>query len=184
MQATDELKREHHGIELMLEVLKAVSAKIEQGEQIPADHFNGIMEFLTVFVDKCHHGKEEEFLFPALEAAGVPRDGGPIGVMLNEHEQGRALVSRLKDALADYKREGAWTGADIQAIVGEYVTLLSRHIAKENTILFPMANGKLDTHTDARLVEAFDRLERERIGPGRHDEFHALLHRLRDAYVN
>jgi hemerythrin-like domain-containing protein len=35
------------------------------------------MEFLTVFVDKCHHGKEEEFLFPALEAAGIAREGGP-----------------------------------------------------------------------------------------------------------
>jgi hemerythrin-like domain-containing protein len=184
MQATDELTKEHHGIELMLKILKAVSAKLEQGEQIPADHLNGIMAFLTVFVDKCHHGKEEEFLFPALETAGVPRDGGPIGVMLNEHEQGRALVSRLKDALADHKSGGPSTGADIQVIVGEYVTLLSQHIAKENTILFPMANGKLDTHTDARLMEAFERLERERIGLGRHDEFHALLHRLQDEYLN
>jgi len=70
MQATDELKKEHHAIELMLKILKAVSAKLEQGEQILADHLNGIMAFLTVFVDKCHHGKEEEFLFPALEAAG------------------------------------------------------------------------------------------------------------------
>ncbi|MFO7599181.1 MAG: hemerythrin domain-containing protein [Candidatus Desulfacyla sp.] len=184
MQAIDELKKEHHGIELMLKILKAVSAKLEQGEQIPADHLNGIMAFLTVFVDKCHHAKEEEFLFPALEAAGVPRDGGPIGVMLDEHEQGRVLVSRLKDALADHKSEGPSTGAGIQAIVGEYVTLLSQHIVKENTILFPMVDGKLDTHTDARLVEAFERLERERIGLGRHDEFHALLHRLRDEYLD
>ncbi|MDZ7700131.1 MAG: hemerythrin domain-containing protein [Deltaproteobacteria bacterium] len=184
MQATDELKKEHHGIELMLEILKAVSTKLEQGEQVQEDHLNGIMAFLSVFVDECHHGKEEEFLFPALEAVGVPRDGGPIGVMLNEHEQGRALVSRLKDALAGRKSEGASTGADIQVIVGEYVTLLSQHIAKENTILFPMADGRLDTRTDARLVESFERLERERIGLGRHDEFHALLHRLRDEYVN
>ena len=60
------------------------------------------MDFLSIFVDKCHHGKEEEFLFPALEAKGVKREGGPIGVMLHEHEQGRGLVAMLRNAVADY----------------------------------------------------------------------------------
>jgi hemerythrin-like domain-containing protein len=184
MKATDELKREHQGIELMLNILQAVSTRLDQGQQVAPDHLSGIMEFLTVFVDKCHHGKEEDFLFPALEAAGVPREGGPIGVMLKEHEQGRELVARLKDALADDKSEGASTGAEIQAIVGEYMALLSQHIVKENTVLFPMADEKLDANSDIELVQAFDRLEKERIGVGKHEEFHALLHRLRDEYLD
>ncbi|MDD3620473.1 MAG: hemerythrin domain-containing protein [Desulfobulbaceae bacterium] len=184
MKATDELKREHQGIELMLAILQAVSTRLKQGQPVAQDHLRGIMEFLTVFVDKCHHGKEEDFLFPALEAAGVPREGGPIGVILKEHEKGRELVSRLKDSLADDKSEGASTGAEIQAIVSEYVVLLSQHMVKENTVLFPMADEKLDANSDTQLVEAFERLERERIGVGKHEEFHALLHRLRDEYLN
>jgi hemerythrin-like domain-containing protein len=36
-----------------------------------------MMEFLSVFADTCHHGKEEDFLFPGLEAAGIPNEGGP-----------------------------------------------------------------------------------------------------------
>ena len=34
-------------------------------------HVDHLLEFFTVFVDKCHHGKEEELLFPALEQIGV-----------------------------------------------------------------------------------------------------------------
>jgi len=183
MKAADELKREHQGIELMLAILQAVSTRLKQGQPVGQDHLSGIMEFLTVFVDKCHHGKEEDFLFPALEAAGVPREGGPIGVMLKEHEQGRVLVSRLKDALAALQSGDVSNDARVQVIVDEYVALLSQHIVKENTVLFPMADGKLDANSDMQLVKAFERLEKERIGMGKHEEFHALLHRLRDEYL-
>jgi len=184
MKATQELKNEHQGIELMLRVIEAVADKLGRGEQIHAEHLDGIMEFLSIFVDKCHHGKEEEFLFPALEAAGVPRDGGPIGVMLNEHEQGRKLVARLKDAVTSYTSGNKTAAVSVQLTANEYVALLTQHIAKENTVLFPMADAKLDSNKDTELFEAFEQLERERIGVGKHEEFHALLDQLRDAYMN
>lgn len=103
MKATEELKKEHEGIELMLQVLKAISEKIGRGEELPDGHLDDMIEFFIIFIDKCHHGKEEEFLFPALEDVNILREGGPIGVMLNEHEQGRILVGELKKALAKYK---------------------------------------------------------------------------------
>ncbi|MFZ0450391.1 MAG: hemerythrin domain-containing protein [Desulfatiglandaceae bacterium] len=183
MKATDELKKEHQGIELMLRVLQAIAEKFKHGDQIQAKHLDGILEFLSIFVDKCHHGKEEEFLFPALEAAGVPRDGGPIGVMLSEHEQGRKLVARLKYAVTSYKSGDKTIAASFQLIINEYVALLTQHIEKENNVLFAMADAKLDSHKDTELFEAFEQLERERIGKGKHEEFHVLLDQLRDAYL-
>ena len=183
MKATDELKKEHEGIELMLRVLQTVSDKLKSGEGVNTEHIDGILEFLSIFVDKCHHGKEEEFLFPALEDAGVPREGGPIGVMLNEHEQGRRLVARLKDAMTDYKTGDNANASSAQLIINEYVALLTQHIAKENTVLFPMADAKLNSNNDTELFEAFEQLERKRIGVGKHDEFHALLDQLQDTYL-
>jgi len=183
MKATDELKKEHQGIELMLRVLEAVAEKFNRGEKIDTVHLDGILEFLSVFVDKCHHGKEEEFLFPALEAVGVQREGGPIGVMLSEHEQGRKLVKRLKDAVSRFKSGDAAAADGIRRIVNEYDVLLTQHIEKENTVLFPMAESKLDSSLDAALFESFEQLERERIGVGKHDEFHALLELLRGTYL-
>ncbi|MCF8078748.1 MAG: hemerythrin domain-containing protein [Desulfobacterales bacterium] len=184
MKATRELKNEHRGIEQMLQVLDAISAKLRLGEPLPAEHMDGIMEFLTVFVDTCHHGKEEEFLFPALEAAGVPREGGPIGVMLSEHEQGRQLVARLKEWVAGYRSGDQQAAAGFQRVAREYVDLLNQHIAKEDTVLFPLADERLAAEQDAVLFEAFEQLERERIGAGKHEAFHALLDQLQGIYLN
>jgi len=168
----------------MLRVLQAVAGRFERGDPVSSEHLQGILEFLSVFVDRCHHGKEEEFLFPALEAAGVPRDGGPIGVMLNEHEQGRKLVARLKEAAVRCTPGDRAAAPGAPPILHEYVALLTQHIAKENTVLFPMADARLDPHQDKALFEAFEKLERERIGAGKHEEFHALLERLRNEFLN
>jgi hemerythrin-like domain-containing protein len=183
MKATDELKKEHQGIELMLRVLQAIADKLGQGEHIGNEHLDGIMEFLSIFVDKCHHGKEEEFLFPALEATGVPRDGGPIGVMLSEHEQGRKLVARLKNAVTSHTSGDKTATSAIRTAVDEYTALLTQHIEKENSVLFAMADAKLNTAKDNELFEAFERLEKERIGAGKHEEFHLLLNRLEHEYL-
>ncbi|HSM74258.1 MAG TPA: hemerythrin domain-containing protein [Desulfobacterales bacterium] len=183
MKATEELKNEHRGVELMLRILTAVSERLGRGEALHTQHMEGIMEFLTIFVDKCHHGKEEEFLFPALEAAGVPREGGPIGVMLSEHEQGRQLVAQLRGFVAGYQPGDQRAGAGIQRIVREYVDLLNQHIAKEDNVLFPMADDRLEARQDAVLFEAFEQLERERIGAGKHEAFHALLDQLQGIYL-
>lgn len=181
MKSVQELMNEHEGIQLMLSILQNVAKKIVDGENVPREEMEGIMEFLTVFVDKCHHGKEEDFLFPALEAAGIARDGGPIGVMLQEHERGRHHIADMKKALGDFTASGIKV-AGFQKAVEEYVSLLNQHIFKENNVLFPMAEKVLSADDDKRLFEDFEKLEVERIGLGKHEEFHALMDTLADKY--
>ena len=183
MKATNELKKEHKGIKLMLRVLQTVGDKFKHDESVNTEHLYGILEFLSIFVDKCHHAKEEEFLFPTLEVEGVLREGGPIGVMLSEHEQGRKLVARLKEAVTDYKIEDKANASSVQRIINEYVALLTQHIDKEETVLFPIADTKLNSNQDSELFEAFEQLERERIGIGKHDEFHVFLDQLETTYL-
>jgi len=60
--------------------------------------------------------------------------------------------------------------------------LLSQHIYKEDNILYPMADRFLSPQKQAELEEGFARVERERMGPGRHEAYHALLERLEEAY--
>jgi hemerythrin-like domain-containing protein len=178
MKAIQELRNEHEGIKRMLRILDAVAGRVEDGDRTVHKDVDSIMEFLSVFADKCHHGKEEDHLFPALEKAGVPREGGPIGVMLAEHVQGRGFISDMKAGIEGGKDVNKFASA-----AGGYIDLLTRHIDKENNVLFPMAEGRIDEAEDARLMAAFEKLERERIGPGRHEEFHGLLKRLKDVYL-
>ncbi|MFU2207251.1 hemerythrin domain-containing protein [Solidesulfovibrio sp. C21] len=178
MTATDDLRAEHKGILRMLDVMRALTTRIEAGGTIPTSELTGILDFLKIFTDKCHHGKGEDILFPALEGAGMPREGGPIGVMLHEHALGRELIRDMDAALA-----GNAGPRSFVAPVLDYIELLTQHIAKENNVLFPMAERLLGTPALTAMHEAFERLEEERIGPGRHEAFHRLLDDLAAAYL-
>jgi len=184
MKCTEELMDEHEGIKLMLRIMEKISERIGRRERVPEQDLDGIAEFLAVFVDKCHHGKEEEHLFPALERAGIPREGGPIGVMLFEHDQGRRTAALLTSAFGAYRSNEKNAGERISKSTREYCALLRSHIEKENNVLFRMAEGRISGTEDAQLVAAFETLERERIGPGKHEAFHQMLSRLEQAYLS
>jgi hemerythrin-like domain-containing protein len=166
MKPTDELKAEHRAIERMLRILTAVSDRLESGEQINPRHLPQIVEFIQVFADRCHHGKEEDRLFPLMEQRGLPRHVGPIAVMLDDHKVGRSLIQRMGDALSD-AREGSPEAARRYAdAAASYVELLRDHIAKEDGVLFPLAESLLDEASRAGLQAEFERFEREDLEPG------------------
>lgn len=183
MTPTDELKEEHQGILLMLKILDKVCVKLESKEKVDPDHLERIVEFFRVFADKCHHGKEEDLLFPEMEKSGVPKERGPIGVMLIEHDQGRAFVKGMGEAATRYKKGGSTGLAEFTKNARDYIALLTQHINKENNILFPMGDRVVSREKQEELVEAFETLEREKIGAGTHEKFHQLLHHLQEVYL-
>lgn len=171
MKATETLKEEHEIIEKLLDILDTACEKIENNEKIPSGFFEKVLDFIRVFADSCHHVKEEEVLFPAIEKKGISKEGGPIGVMLEEHEIGRSFVKGLEEAV---KRN------DNEAIVKNargYVELLRQHIPKENDILYPIADEVIDEKENEELVEKFEEIEMEKI-KGRHHEYLELIEQL------
>jgi len=171
MQATEDLMREHRLIERMLDSLEAAAARVKAGESMRVGFFMEAADFIKDFADGCHHHKEEGVLFPALEAAGVPRIGGPIGAMLAEHERGRLLTYEMRSA-AERIRAGEPAAEDKLWLSAQgYVDLLRPHILKEDTVLFPMADRVIPGEQQRVLAEAFERIEREEIGEGVHEKY-------------
>ena len=152
MKPTEVLIREHEVIIRALSVLRAMADRIERGQPVRQDDVARLLTFFVEFADRFHHAKEEDLLFPAMVEAGFPGDGGPIGVMLFEHEIGRGLVRRLRESQLD---------ARFVSAAREYVTLLDNHIEKENGILFRMADQALDRRKQEDLAEAFASIELE-----------------------
>jgi len=182
--ATDILKSEHRGIERMLDVVERAAERLQQGEPVPPALFAQAGEFFAHFADRCHHGKEEAHLFPALQRRGVPSAGGPIGQMLAEHDQGRAYVRTLRE---EARRHAEGTLADPGELVAAahgYVTLLRAHIRKEDGVLFPLADRLLAPEEQAALVEAFDRVESQEMGAGEHERYHAMIDELAGAVLD
>jgi hemerythrin-like domain-containing protein len=178
MSATNVLKNEHRGVERMLAIVETATRRLEAGSDVPPDLFLSAVDFFRGFTDGCHHAKEEEKLFPALERHGVPRAGGPVGVMLMQHEQGRAYVRAMAEAAERYSKGDK---SAVPALVENgrgYVDLLRQHIAKEDGILFPLADQALSSAEQAQLFEDFEAIERERTGPGEHERYHHVLDEL------
>lgn len=178
MSATEELKEEHRIIERMLAVLEATAAKAKAGQEPQPDFFPKVVDFIRNFADRCHHGKEEDNLFPAMEKRGIPKQGGPIGVMLLEHDQGRAYVRGMDEAgqrFASGDKTALKTAIE-NALA--YAELLRQHIDKEDNILYQMADQALTPADQQGLLSKFEQVERERIGPGKHEAYLKLIEDL------
>lgn len=184
MKAIQELRMEHDAVRLTLKVLDRICQEIElSGKLGKAQHVDHLLEFFTVFVDKCHHGKEEELLFPALEQIGVNRDNGPIGVMLREHQLGRESVQKMKTAFSQFKTGSVSAAVDFTRNARDYISLLDQHIEKENNVLFPLAEKQLSEAKLAELLKGFEKIEADKIGVGKHEEFHKMIDQLESAYL-
>ncbi len=117
-------------------------------------------------------------LFVAMEASGVPVVGGPIGVMLAEHEQGRQYTRLMREA-AEVWRAGDTSAVEAVKINGMgYVNLLRQHIQKENNILFPMADRVVPLEKQPAIWEKFEQIEREETGEGVHEKYETLAKKL------
>lgn len=180
MTATEQLRTEHKAIRIALILLDILRNKIENEGIADVEKLEKLAEFFSVFVDKCHHGKEENMLFPKLEKIGIPRENGPIGVMLTEHEFGRDYIRIINESIKSYKvrPDGSTLEKMVEAIKG-YIDLLEQHIYKENNILFAMADMHLSDEIQKELFEKFEMFEINEIGPQKHEEFHKMLNEVK-----
>jgi hemerythrin-like domain-containing protein len=146
--------------------------------KVDTDKVAKIVDFFRVFVDKCHHSKEERKLFPKLQELGMPSNGGPIAVMLHEHTLGRSEVAAIADALAKFSGGDASAAQTVAAHLIAYSNLLRSHIDKENNVLFAMADNILSFADEEELSGAFEAIEAEEIGAGVHEQYHQFAHEL------
>jgi hemerythrin-like domain-containing protein len=181
MIATDRLKQDHVLILSALDALGCMVAKLQKGEAVPAEDATAIVDFFRTWADKYHHEKEEQVFFPALCSAGLPQNGGPVGVMLMEHEQMRAMVGAIRDAAPVIDRKEARD--EFVRAGAQYVAALQSHIHKENEILFMMAERMLPGHEDREIVDQFDRIELQALPGDTNAKYSKSVATLKAKYV-
>jgi hemerythrin-like domain-containing protein len=183
MKPTEILSAEHRVIEQVLNCLEKMVAGAEQTGALEKRPALDAVAFFRAFADECHHGKEEAHLFPAMEARGFPRDGGPTGVMVHEHELGRNHVRGLAAAI---EPAAAGDPAALRRFIEHgrgYLDLLRQHIQKEDHCLFPMADQAFTPADQAELLAAFEQVERHHRGAGTHEKFRKMADDLADRFA-
>ena len=131
------LSDEHRVIERVLAVLQKLTTRPVENS---LDCWRKALDFFSHFADQCHHFKEERVLFPAMEERGIPREGGPIGMMLMEHEEGRGHVRSMLAALTLAEARNEAAKDTLLKNARAYLRLLREHIQKEDEILFRIAD--------------------------------------------
>lgn len=177
--ASDDLKHEHDAILFALKVLEEFCVRIEKGADIPAGDISSMTGFLKLFADRCHHGKEELFYFPAMEEAGVQKQNGPIGMLLEEHEKGRLFLKSMDSSVSGRSVNNE---IFVKSAKG-YIELMRSHIEKENNVVFAVGDEKISPAKHSKLLEEFERFEEEVIGAGKHEELHAMLDDFKKRYM-
>jgi hemerythrin-like domain-containing protein len=178
MKATEILTEEHGVILRVITALEKAARRLEQGHTVDPDFFIDAAAFIKGFADGCHHVKEEGVLFPAMIAHGLPAQGGPVGAMMTEHEQGRAFTRAMKAAAEKLKAGDESQRAEVIKNASGYADLLRQHIAKENGVLFPMADRVIPEVEHGQMEEDFERVEHEETGEGVHEKYLALAQKL------
>ena len=168
------LSGEHRVILQVIDCLERMGQQARRESRVPATYARQAIEVIRTFADRCHHGKEEAILFPALEQQ-IP-GFGPTAVMRDEHVIGRSYVASMASAI-----EAGNASAFADAAAG-YVDLLRAHIAKEDDILFRMAQAMLTPAQDAAILDAYRAVEHDDMGDGTHERMLGIADVLADAY--
>jgi hemerythrin-like domain-containing protein len=155
---TEMLRAEHENILRAVAVAEGFGRLVDAGTPATADDCAALCDFITGYADRLHHGKEEELLFPALEQAGIPREQGPVGVMLEEHTLGRSHTADMLAAVEAMRGGASGAGEQFAAAAAAWSALLRDHIEKENEVLFHMADDVIAPAAMETLTAGFEAL--------------------------
>jgi len=182
MKAIQMLVKEHEQILNMIEVSKIILGN-DSSTDFDSNDLEQVIDFIQNFADKYHHMKEEDELFLEMGKCGMPVNGGPIGVMLHEHELGRSYVKQTIEAIAQYKSGNLKAMDVIRENMLNYAELLTSHIYKENNILYPMAENVLPADILDAMSESFDQKNNSSSNNEYFDKYIRLAKEMSDKYL-
>jgi hemerythrin-like domain-containing protein len=178
MKATTDLENDHVYILKLCDIME----KITHGERLELSHIEDIVDLIRSYADGLHHKKEEDLLFPKMSEKGFPLKSGPIAVMLMDHEAGRSYVKGIAEGVIAYKSGDTGSKKEIFGNMLGYVELLRNHIAKENNILFRMADNCLSDEEQQLLLDEFGDAEKSHKEKGTTAGYISRINKLAGVY--
>lgn len=146
---------EHRLIEQMIQVIKEKISEFLVSKTIDPNFINTAVDFIKIYADMTHHGKEEDILFRECTHKNMSaEDTRVMNNLIDEHIYGRMLVSELQEATENYLK-----GRDTLDIVTEKLNSLAefypKHIEKEDKIFFPNSEKYFSEVEQKKILEEF-----------------------------
>ena len=148
------IKNEHRSLGAVLYCLKQLVEQVEKGKHPDFKVFHGLLLYIDRFLDRYHHPKENEYLFPAVlkrnpELASVLEELG------KQHHQGEKLFVKVLKSLSAYECNGQPEFQAFKEAVDEYTSFEYDHAHKEEAEVLPIAEQTLSARDWSEIDAAF-----------------------------
>lgn len=158
MQPIGLLMIEHRLIEKMIGVIRNEIARCEKGGDITVEFIDAAVDFIRIYADKCHHGKEEYILFRDMNSKELPHELKHImDELVEEHQLGRKAVADLVEAKKKYQQGEKQALTTIIECLRYMADFCPKHIEKEDKQFFiPCMAYFTSEEKDAMLNEEYE----------------------------
>ena len=177
MQSRGPLMIEHRLIERMITLVQKKLNQIESTNQVNPLFIDTVVDFIRIYADRTHHGKEEDILFKKLSNKQMSDQNRRImDELLDEHLLGRKTTKELVEANAQYRAGEKTALAVIVSKLKRLVDFYPKHIEKEDKVFFPAYMQYLSDEEDQLMLKAFYEFDREMI----HEKYKLVLQKLKE----
>ena len=177
MQSRGPLMIEHRLIERMITLIKQKLGQIESTNQVDPLFIDTVVDFIGIYADRTHHGKEEDILFKKLENKQMSdQDRRIMDELVDEHALGRKTTKELVEANAQYRVGEKIALAVIVSKLKKLVNFYPKHIEKEDKLFFPSYMKYFSDEEDQLMLEEFYEFDREMI----HEKYKSVLKELEE----
>jgi hemerythrin-like domain-containing protein len=155
------LMAEHRLIERMIVILKDEFNQIQKTKKINPIFIDNVVDFIRVYADQTHHGKEEDILFRELKKKDISQEHEKImKELINEHIFARKTTGELVEAKEKYVQGEKEAIKRIIEKINTLIDFYPKHIEKEDKHFFiPIMDYFTKEEQNALLNEGqqFDR---------------------------
>lgn len=172
MQARGPLMIEHRLIEGMIAVIQRKLERAAETQSIDPYFVDAAVDFIRMYADRTHHGKEEDILFRDLRKKNMSADHQRImNELIEEHIFGRQTTKALVEANVRYRKGDASALLEVTAQLRTLAGFYPKHIKKEDAVFFPAALAHFTENEDQALLAEFWELDRKMI----HEKYRAVV---------
>ena len=177
-KSSQDLKEDHITARRLRDIIQICSDKLYANENIPVEDIEIISVVIEEFIDRFHHGKEEQAYFP--QTQNKNGFGEDIRKFLIEHELGRRIARMLLRELKAWKKSGNDSGRELVArFLKSYAVFITDHTGKED-IFFDVIEekGSILNEEDEIIMRHYDICQNQIGGKERIEQMLKLIEYL------
>lgn len=163
---------EHRLIEQMLNVIQNALKRVEKTQSIDPYFVDTAVDFIRVYADRTHHGKEEDILFRDLRKKHLSsEDQRLMDELIEDHVIARNTTKALVEANMRYRNGNGAALGEVTALLKTLIDFYPIHIKKEDEVFFPASRAYFSEEEDQAMLAEFWDFDRKMI----HEKYKAMV---------